>query len=128
MAALTALNEVPARLAAYPAQFREWMTACPGREVLAGPTWPGGATIGPPGETLTVRAVTVLAVTVLAVTVLAVDGLRVPSRANALTVSTRDTTATAVPARWSFRIYRPFLCGEPRHYAGAGQDRKQTEP
>jgi hypothetical protein len=123
MAALTALNEVPARLAAYPAQFREWMTACPGRAVLAGPTWPGGATIGPPGETLTVRAVTVLALTVLAV-----DGLRVPSRANALTVSTRDTTATAVPARWSFRIYRPFLCGEPRHYAGAGQDRKQTEP
>jgi len=123
MAALTALNEVPARLAAYPAQFSEWMTACPGRAVLAGPTWPGGATIGPPGETLTVRAVTVLALTVLAV-----DGLRVPSRANALTVSTRDTTATAVPARWSFRIYRPFLCGEPRHYAGAGQDRKQTEP
>src|ERR1039458_8219349 len=99
------------------------MPACPGRGVLAAPPWPGGATIGPPGETLTVRAVTVLAVTVLAV-----DGLRVPSRANALTVSTRDTTATAVPARWSFRIYRPFLCGEPRHYAGAGQDRKQTEP
>ena len=123
-AALTDRNVVRARLAAYPAQFSESMTRCPGREVLAGPAWPEAATIGPPGETVTVRAVAVRAVMVRAV----VAGLRVPSPVNALTVSTRDAAATAAPARWSFRIYRPFLCGEPRHYAGAGQERTQTPP
>ena len=42
---------MPARLAAYPAQFSEWMTVCPGRAALAGREWPGAVTIGPPGET-----------------------------------------------------------------------------
>ena len=96
--ALTWRNVVPARLAAYPAQFSEWMTVCPGREVLAGRAWPAAVTSGPPGTTVTVP--------------------RVPPRVNALSVSTRDMTATAVPARRSFRIYRPFLRGEPRTLRG----------
>jgi hypothetical protein len=50
--------------------------------------------------------------------------LRVPSRVNALSVSTRDAAATAAPARWSFRIYHPFLGGDPRHYAEPGRHRK----
>ena len=50
-AALTWRNEVPARLAAYPAQFSEWITLLPGREVLAVWEWPGAVIIGPPGET-----------------------------------------------------------------------------
>ncbi len=99
------------------------MTACPGREVLAGPACPSAAIMGPPGETAAVLAATVLAATVLADPVLAdtvlaamgpaVIGLRVPPPVNPLTVSARDTTATAAPARWSFRIYRPFLSGGP---------------
>src|SRR5580693_1058125 len=102
--ALTWRNVVPARLAAYPAQFSEWMTVCPGREVLDGRAWPAAVTSGPPGTTVTAS--------------------RVPPRVNALSVSTRDMTATAVPARRSFRIYRPFLRGEPRTLRGAAQDRE----
>ncbi len=80
------------------------MTARPGREALDGRAWAGAVIMGPPGETCPAPGV--------------------PPRVNALTVSTRDTIATAAPARWSFRIYRPFLCGEPRHYAAAGPLRK----
>jgi hypothetical protein len=37
---------------------------------------------------------------------------------NALTVSARDAAATA--ARWSFRIYHPFLDGDSPALRGAG--------
>ena len=94
------------------------MTVCPGREERAGPVCPA-AIIGPPGEAGPDEAGPDEARPGEPAT-----APRIPSRLNALTVSTRDRTATAAPARWSFRIYRPFLSGEPRPYAAPGRHRK----